>query len=136
MKEIALLDPSKETDNKLRWIACDDSGVLFKLYIPKGRVPTPWPVRILVRIDDDPASLRSIPPQQPPKPPNHRDLRKPIIALVKRTPEKHTETVQYQPLGKPRFWELGEPYIPFSMLAEPPPERLRIDVEWDFDSGS
>jgi hypothetical protein len=34
MTEITPMDPSKETDNKLRWKA-DVSGVEFKLYIPK-----------------------------------------------------------------------------------------------------
>jgi hypothetical protein len=34
MPEIALMNPSKETDNKLRWWA-DVEGVPFKLYIPE-----------------------------------------------------------------------------------------------------
>jgi hypothetical protein len=44
MGEVALMDPSKTTDNKLRWQA-DVEGVNFKLYIPKWRVPRPWPIR-------------------------------------------------------------------------------------------
>ena len=40
MKEISMLhpmQPSKETDNKLRWEACDQD---FKLYIPKVAGPS------------------------------------------------------------------------------------------------
>jgi len=51
MIRLSLMAPSKETDLKLRWEA-DVEGVAFKLYIPKWRVPRPWPTRILVRISD------------------------------------------------------------------------------------
>ena len=52
MIELALLKPSKETENKLRWsthVEQDDTD--FQLYIPKWRVPEPWPGRIIVYID-------------------------------------------------------------------------------------
>jgi hypothetical protein len=51
MREIALMSPSKETDNRLRWWA-DVEGVAFKLYVPRWRVPVPWPVRLEVIVDE------------------------------------------------------------------------------------
>ena len=39
----------KETDNKVRWTA-DVDGVTFSLYVPKWRVPEPWPSRIRVTV--------------------------------------------------------------------------------------
>jgi len=62
MVEIALMEPSKETDNKLRWKA-DVEGVSFKLYVPKWRVPRPWPTRILVRVSEVPAGGEDQPPK-------------------------------------------------------------------------
>ena len=45
--EMTRLEAAKETDNKLRWdVDIDDTR--FSLYIPKWRVPQPWPSRIWV----------------------------------------------------------------------------------------
>jgi hypothetical protein len=46
MIEMALLKPSKETENKLRWSTYMNDGSKFHLYVPKWRVPEPWPGRI------------------------------------------------------------------------------------------
>jgi hypothetical protein len=134
MREVSLMDPSKETDNKLRWQAWEN-GVLFKLYIPKWRVPEPWPVRIVVRIDDDPNSFVAVPPSRGPESEQTRNLDEPVVTLVAKHTE-HTETVRYSPVGDPAKWELGEPYIPFAMLSVPVPKRLRLDVHWDRTAGT
>ena len=47
--EMELFDAAKETERKLRWDV-DVEGTLFSLYIPKWRVPVPWPSRIFVSI--------------------------------------------------------------------------------------
>ena len=135
MAEIALMNPSKETDNKLRWQA-DVEGVSFKLYIPKKRVPRPWPVRILVRVSDvldtaqrqdrTPASTRKL---------GSSPLERPIGAIVEKVSE-HTETVRFAPRGDPKDWEIGEPYIPYSLLPSPSVKTLRIEVEWDRTAGT
>jgi hypothetical protein len=47
--EMALLEETKETDNKVRWDA-DIEGIRFSLYTPKWRVPEPWPLQIHVTV--------------------------------------------------------------------------------------
>ena len=136
MKEISMLhpmQPSKETDNKLRWEAWDQD---FKLYIPKWRVPQPWPIRIVVRLDDDPRSFGSVPAPRGPESAQARNLNEPLTALLLKVKE-HTQTVHYKPVGQPKMWEIGEPYIPFAFLDEQsPPDRIRIEVSWDPSAGT
>lgn len=130
MREIALMNPSKETDNKLRWWA-DVEGVSFKLYIPKWRVPAPWPVRLEVVVDHEAAS-----PETPIPPPTRLpEFERRIIATLEKVQE-HTETVRYRPIGHPDSWEIGEPYVPYTVLQAPPPERLRLEVRWDRSAGT
>src|SRR5438876_11263084 len=105
MIEIALMDPSKETDNKLRWQA-DVDGVNFKLYIFKWRVPRPWPTRILVRVSDVPSGKEI---HQPVKSANSDSLEQSISAIVHKVRE-HTQTVRFAPQGDSKDWEIGEPY--------------------------
>ena len=132
MREIALMNPSKETDNKLRWCA-DVEGVSFKLYIPKWRVPRPWPLGLEVVLEEQqgddfatgPSVLRSESP----------DLERPIIATLEKVQE-HTETVRYRPIGSPDRWELGEPYVPYALLPTSPPRYLRVMVRWDRSVGT
>lgn len=131
MREISLMNPSKETDNKLRWWA-DVDGISFKLYIPKWRVPVPWPVRLEVVVDQQASSTSSVP-----KAPRagSSELEHSIIATLEKVQE-HTETVRYRPSGDPESWELGEPYVPYTILPTPSPERLRIEVRWDRSAGT
>ncbi|HOD45335.1 MAG TPA: hypothetical protein PKL21_10680 [Anaerolineaceae bacterium] len=128
MKTLTLMNPSKETDNKLRWqIPVDDT--VFAFYIPKWRVPTPWPARIRVIIDDDYINSKKVPD-------NHRHPDYPIKAIVKLT-SLHTKTCRYTPSGdNPKDWEIGEPYIPYSLIPLPPPNTLYIEVRWDYSNGT
>src|SRR6266568_4800894 len=130
MREIALMNPSKETDNTLRWSA-DVEGVPFKLYIPKWRVPAPWPVGLQVVVDE-----KATTPQARPKlpRPGSPELERPIISIAEKVRE-HTETVRYKPIGLPDGWESGEPYVPYALLPTPPPDRLRLEVRWDRSAG-
>jgi len=129
MIEMALLKPSKETENKLRWstyVEQDDTA--FHLYIPKWRVPEPWPGRIYVGIepfDGDPLTFAS-------SANSIDELEKSIKALVQPVME-HTRTFRYAPLGEKRDWQIGEPYIPFSLIP-PDSHILSVQVRWDLDS--
>lgn len=131
MREIIEMHTSKETVNKLRWVA-EIEGVFFSLYIPKWRVPKPWPAQIIVTVDTNlpaPQILHNI----------RRDPLVPIIAIATKV-AVHTQTVHYAPIGQnSNDWEIGEPYIPFSVLnAISPrgfPEKVRINVMWDYSGG-
>ncbi|MGE4056246.1 MAG: hypothetical protein AB7F99_15740 [Vicinamibacterales bacterium] len=128
MNEITLMNPSKATDNKLRW-SSDVDGVKFQLYIPQGRVPKPWPRQLHVTIavpEAGGAETRS---------PGQESLEKPIACIVEKVAE-HTETVHYRPLGDQESWELGEPYIPFGLLPDEVPSRLLVQVVWDRTFGT
>lgn len=63
MREIVAMSLLNETDNKLRWEA-DVDGVSFKLYIPKWRVPKPWPDMVKVVIDENVFETKAITGQQ------------------------------------------------------------------------
>jgi hypothetical protein len=129
MIEMALLRPSKETQNKLRWsshIEKDDAP--FHLYIPKWRVPEPWPGRISVGIEP----FSSKPSDFAQSPYDSENLDNQIEVLVKRI-EVHTRTVKYAPFGDEKEWQIGEPYIPFSLIP-PDSDFLIIEVKWDLES--
>ena len=128
MIEMALFEPSKETEGKLRWSTYVESdNTYFHLYIPKWRVPEPWPGRIFVSIDsfdEDPATAiekgRTMSDAEP-------------IEEILEMKAEHTKTIRFSPVGDPKSWHTGEPYIPFSLV---PPEShyLRLRVKWDLDS--
>ncbi len=50
-----------------------------------------------------------------------------------RAHSKHTKTVRYSPIGEPDQWEIGEPYVPFTLTFDGA-GRLRIIVLWDIKS--
>ena len=105
----------KETDNKYRWIA-DVEGVAFKLYIPQAVLPDPYPRRILVSVETDPKRAAST---------------KANLKVVVEHVEEHTETIRYAPVGDPKTWQIGEPYIPRAVLRQPWPKQLHIAVSWE-----
>jgi hypothetical protein len=130
--EMTRLEAAKETDNKLRWDV-EVEGTRFSLYIPKWRVPQPWPARILVDLVlhrgnfVDEANLSENDVAQ------DATLRhEPIIATITKL-TKHTTTIRYSPSGDPKKWEIGEPYVPFPMTYGEA-DRLRIIVLWDIYS--
>ena len=128
MFEMALLDPSKETENKLRWsIYVEDDNTDFELYIPKWRVPEPWPGRISVSIDR--YNKNSIEYSQSETPGN---LEEPI-AIVLEPVSECTHTCRYAPIGNKKEWQTGEPYIPFSLIP-PNTKLILLRVTWDLQS--
>lgn len=123
---MTLLDAAKETDNKLRWDA-DVDGVRFSLYIPKWRVPEPWPERIRVtlyegHVDPGTRSLltRTLTTAEV--------LKLPIVCHL-RSFREHTRTVRYRPVGDPCAWQIGEPYVP-APLTFGGAAKLTMTVEW------
>ena len=127
MIEMALLRPSKETPNKLRWSAhIEKDNAPFHLYIPKWRVPVSWPGRIFVGIEPfsgEPSNFTQSPCD---------NLDNPIKVLVELI-EKCTKTVRYAPIGDKGDWQIGEPYIPFSRVPSDS-NFLIIEVKWDLES--
>jgi hypothetical protein len=121
---------SRETENKLQWQA-DVERVSFKLYIPKWRVPQPWPLHILVRVDglpEEPIHYEQVTPSAARL--GGSSLERAIIAIVDRLRD-HSETVRFDPRGDPQDWEIGEPYIPYVLLPNLSVPRLSIQVKWD-----
>lgn len=122
------MDPSKETPNTLRWTAVVKNGDKFELYIPKWRVPVPWPAQLVVIVDEN------IPvPQVALTSTSEID---PIKVVVKKVSE-HGRTVRYQPLGKDKKkWEIGEPYIPKFILSPQFPDLVYLEIFWDDSIGT
>lgn len=125
MRKVAYLEPSKETENKLRWSTLI-RGVPFHLYVPKDRVPKPWPGRISVTITNNILAPQGMEGSVTTK----ENLENPILCVVEKTAEQ-TETARYCPIGDPSTWELGEPYIPYSLFPDGMPDQVLIEVQWD-----
>jgi hypothetical protein len=128
---------SKETKNKIYWEttveSVDQAGnpiqANFRLYIHKWRVPEPIPQAIYVRIE--PSRLQKKPKflsvddvlENP-------DLRlKPITAIIHAF-KPHKETLRYHPIEDHTEWEIGEPYVPYS-LTHSLAEYLKINIKWE-----
>lgn len=129
MREIRLLNASKETDNKLRWETRVE-GAPFELYIPKWRAPTPWPAKIIVHIETDLESGKPWLIEKANQLPQDKYREQPIIAVVNRVRE-HTRTVRFDPDGDPDSWEIGSPYIPYELLDNEQAPQVLIRVMWD-----
>lgn len=128
MYEVLVLTQSKETANKLRY-GCDVDGVVFYVYIPINRVPDPYPQQIRVTIDSSIRFRQSKTGFSDPR-------KEPIIVIIKKF-EKCTKTYRYRQVEEDvSEWEIGDPYIPLSLLSEPSPELLTIKVDWDYSKGN
>jgi len=51
-----------------------------------------------------------------------------IVSYVERF-EEHTETLRYRPVGDDNEWEIGEPYIPYSLTYDCA-DCLKLTIEW------
>jgi hypothetical protein len=130
--EMTAFESLKDTPNKLCWEA-KMKDAQFRLYIPQWRVPRPWPSKIYVRVDPRRDEVGDAPNLTP------EDVKKdavlthePIVATVNAYSE-HTKTIRYRPIGDPKKWEIGEPYVPFSLTTNGA-KRLRLIVHWDIAS--
>ena len=122
MVEMVMLTEAKETDNKLRWDA-RIGRTDFSLYVPKWRVPRPWPR--LIEVTVRPYSGEATHPRSPRGGSEHNVH--PITCHLDKVSE-HTRTIRYRPDGaNAKLWELGEPYIPTPMTFDGSPQ-LTIEV--------
>jgi len=130
MKKISL-DAKKQTVNTLRWDAwVEEDKAYFEFYIPKSRVPEPWPGRIFVGI----APFSGDPSDFTQSPCDLDNLDNPIKVLVKRIEDEyHAKTIHCAPLGDEEDWQIGHPYIPKSLIP-PDSNYLIIEVKWDLES--
>jgi len=130
MIEMALLKPSKETKNKLRWDTwVEDDKAYFEFYIPKWRVPEPWPGRIFVGIEP----FSGEPSDFAQSPCDLDNLDNPIKVLVKLFRKHLPTSIRYRQFGDKRDWQIGEPYIPLRLIPADS-HFLIIEVKWDLDS--
>jgi len=124
----------KKTPGYLRWdVWVEENGAPFEFYINKWRVPQPWPARIFVSID----SFTSDPSDFTQSPYDSDNLNKPIKVLVEHVDEYHTKTTKYTPVGDEKGRQIGEPFIPKSILTSEfssIPDKLIIEVNWDLES--
>ena len=125
-------DYDKYTDNKYRWKAMVDNAPL-EIYIPKWRAPDPCPLGISVEIFE-PADDRCpiiVPHGKKEVEANQRLRFVPITAEVIYK-EDMTLTARYDPVLEGNdAREIGSPYIPKTLLDDPPQTRLVIVVNWE-----
>ena len=118
----------KETERKLRW-GKEIGETTFSLYIPKWRVPKPWPKKIYVDIEPAVSLGKRRKRHTRADAQRNKELnRKPITAMI-RSLQEHTKTLRYQPLGHGDDWDIGEPYIPYE-LTHDSSEYLQLTVNW------
>jgi hypothetical protein len=133
-REALLMNPFSDTGKKLRWQG-EVNDESFTLYIPKWRIPTPWPKQIVVAVSTMPLDIHeiSVPTQGEEAEP--LDSRLPIITMVD-LEYRCKHSVRYRPVGDPKTWEIGTPYIPNSLLPADIPHRLQLEVRWDYSAGN
>jgi hypothetical protein len=119
------LQPSNKAQNYVVWLSrVDDSS--FSIYIPKWRVPDPWPNEIFLETRGSGHEGPSLSRAEAQRAPELR--RSPIVTQVKKSARK-TKTMRYRPQADPSEWEIGEQYLPFSM-TNGEAEHLTILVNW------
>lgn len=130
--EMTRFDCAKETENQLRWDA-EVELTCFSLYIPKWRVPQPWPSRIWVSVTQRRSSSEELANLSAEAVVADSSLtHEPLVATVAKVKE-HSKTIRYRPLGNDKLWEIGQPYVPIP-LTHGGAERLRLIVLWDLTS--
>ena len=109
----------------------------LEMYIPKWRVPDPYPQRISVQIFE-PADSRCpivVPHGKKEVEANQRLRFVPITAEVTYM-EDRTRTARYDPVLEGNdAREIGSPYIPFA-LCDSRPKQLVIVIKWENKNGN
>ena len=123
----------KETDNKYRWDYMEGKAPL-EIYIPKWRVPVPCPQRIFVQIfepEDSHCPTMTLHNKKEVDA-NQRLRVESITAEVNFKEKNHELVVRYDPvLEGNNAREIGSPYIPKTLLDDPPQPRLIIVINWE-----
>ena len=122
----------KETENKYRWDT-DVDGVRFSMYIPKWRVPEPYPNKIGIRIylEDE---IQFYGNEYVRKDYENDDNLK-FQDIIAKVEKKYycTKTVRFDPVGVPKTWEIGSPYIPIELMPFRDINSLIISVKWMYE---
>jgi len=128
--EMILCTYYKETSGMYRWDAMVKKAPL-EIYILKWRVPDPYPSRISVEIFERAEYPQSIYPlNQKEVIANPQLCHNPITAEVTFL-ENHTLTAKYDPVLSKGVREIGNPFIPYALLPDPPPTQLVIVINWE-----
>jgi hypothetical protein len=124
----AILESWKTTQDKLRWDG-KFSGIQWEIYIPKWRVPKPWPGLIRVKIGL-PDEFGLLPTFEPSAEFSDSDS---VTVICRRNWDFHSPNdAQFEPLGNDeQSWQIGTSYIPFDLLPDPLCERVVVQVSWD-----
>jgi len=130
--EMVFLGAIGDTVNKLRWQTMLGETV-FRLYIPKWRVPEPWPQHITVTVEKVPSVAVQLSEVTPEMVQSDPAVRPAAIRVIVDRVARHTRTIRYRPRGEPTGWELGEPYIPFELTGDGA-DQLLITVDWALGS--
>jgi hypothetical protein len=118
-----------------RWDAMVEKAPL-EIYIYKWRVPKPYPSRISVDIFEWAEYSQSIYTLDQKEVIANPQLRNnPITAEVIYL-KNHTLTAKYDPILVKGKREIGNPYIPYTLLSDPPPTRLVIVINWEKGNGA
>jgi hypothetical protein len=124
-------DYYKDTANWYRWDAKIDD-TLLEIYLPKWRVPDPYPLRISMEIYEPSEYRRPIVPlDQEEALANPRLRRAPIVAEVTFTNKDRSPKVEYGPVLNDNVREIGDLFIPKTLLAGLTPKRLVIVIDWE-----
>lgn len=129
MVELTRLEADTATSNKLRWSA-DVDGTKFSVYIPKWRVPEPWPRSIKVTVATPPDGVFELPSLERERASSEPTLRLAPIDTIVCHVSDHSHTVRFRPFDNRDSWEIGEPYVPVALLPTPSANEIRIRVEW------
>lgn len=128
-KMLEILAYNKQTENKFRW-HCDVDGTPFEFYIPKWRVPEPCPDKISIKIYLPHERTISYKKYGKYQYENNLSLRNNMIVATVKKVSEHTKTIRFDPSGYNSEWEIGSPYIPYTLLPYPNVDELLITVDW------
>ncbi|MBC7853692.1 MAG: hypothetical protein IAF94_09675 [Pirellulaceae bacterium] len=118
------LTGSHETQNKLVWQTKVDN-TSFDIYVPKWRVPRPWPGRIFVQLGTEFEMQHMLRLSNPCGAPD------PIVAKCILAGHSAKKPIFAPSDPNPDRWEIGSTYLPYSWLPPDVESELVVYVAWD-----
>lgn len=123
------LTSSHETQNKLAWRTKVDNAS-FDIYVPKWRVPHPWPGRIFAQLGTK-FEMKHL-DQGSHSHPNRIIAPNPIVAKCIRVGHSTKKPIFAPADPNTDHWEIGSTYVPYSLLPMDAGTELVVFVAWDF----
>ena len=114
----SLVRPPREDDRKAVFRRDE-----FKLYVPLVELREPLPTTILVELFF-PWALENN------KPENDSKDTIDVVVQKKRPDRQAVNSVVYAPIGDPKTWKIGKPYIPHKILDHSAPEYVFVRVRY------